>query len=1065
MKSTPNRALLEEIAAQVADRRPVDWQLLTRTHPDIAALLRQLAAVDAIASRHDEPASWGSLDLLDKLGEGTFGEVFRAHDRVLQRDVALKLARHAGDSHLAEARRLARVRHPNVVAIHGVEVHDGRAGMWMDLLPGTTLERVLEEHGPLSSAEIIEIGITLCDALGAVHGAGVFHGDIKAANIMREPSGAIVLMDFGAGRHGTPLILAPEVLDGGSHSVASDLYSVGVLLYRLATARYPFHADSLSELADLVRTGARIPVDELRPDLPPGLGRAIHRVLSVAPADRFETAAQLAGSLRLAGGESSRLPRRPPAHASLRALPIPETRFFGRGADLVRVGEWLERERFVTLVGPGGCGKTRLALEVASRLHGHHPDGVRWIDLSGVTDATYFIAEIARLLDIRADALERTLRDQSTLILVDNAEHLRDSCRGWIESILASASKVRFLVTSREPLGGTNEVRFEVLPLAVPDDDRGNDPATFDAIRLFLDRAASVRREFVLTPSNTPFVASICRRVDGIPLAIELAAARVGSMSIEEIDRRLGTGLGLLSSRSAPSVRHQTLEATLAWSWELLETAERSLLMRLAVFRGGCTAPAAEHVCSDVADPEALPPAPGPARPDPPRSLASPRWTTIDGAEVVDLLGDLVRRSLVVFDAERARYRLYEVVREFAAQRLRDADAEDALVARHSRYFVLFAVEADRALLGADQVPWLRRQVEEHENVHAALAACGRDATNPHHGLLLGRALTAYWGRSGLHHMGRSLLESQLARPENRSASAFRATALTSAGILAFEASDNLAARRFHEESMAIQEQLGNELGVAVSLSGLGDIARRLGEDDAALVHYERSVSILRKHEDRVRLGIALNKLALFHLYRGNAERARELHEEHLAIQRSCQNLDGIGLALAGLAQTLAIMKDYEQALSLAEECLTIRRRIAHKPFMITTLNLIADIYGASGRPFAAVAYLHEALSIQRDVERPQGLLHCLSTLGKLAEETGHLPRALTIRVAEFALRESFGETLSDIMKTYRDETIVRISEKLSPREAERAALTGRTMTAAGAVQFAFETLDALQST
>jgi serine/threonine protein kinase len=328
MKNEDGR-ILERLAEAITDETEIDWDAEQAAHPELSSRLERLRLIEQIAEVHrtppdgetaiDEPVlfSWGHLRVLEELGQGSFGAVFRAYDPQLQREVALKLLRPDRADRpvdttrfLAEARRMARVRHPGVLTIHGVDEHDGRPGFWTDLVDGETLEQRLDREGPLGAGEAAAGGLELCRALAAVHQAGVVHGDIKATNVMRDDRGRIVLMDFGAGSEpqpratpgkgtilGTPMILAPELFDGVAPSTASDLYALGVLLYRLVTGRYPVTAESVEELRRKLKAGERIPLLDRRPDLPVAFAEVVDRALAPDPTDRHRSAGDMASAL------------------------------------------------------------------------------------------------------------------------------------------------------------------------------------------------------------------------------------------------------------------------------------------------------------------------------------------------------------------------------------------------------------------------------------------------------------------------------------------------------------------------------------------------------------------------------------------------------------------------------------------------------------------------------------------------------------------------------------------------------------------------------------------------
>jgi non-specific serine/threonine protein kinase len=1132
VRGAEQRGRLASIAADLAERRPVDWEALGRGAPDLIPLIRQFAVLEGIAMRHARadlppgvpasgtparltaksgppgvlPSAWGPLELRQKIGEGTFGQVFRAYDPKLEREVALKLgpsrspsAGPFGESlYLKEARRLARVRHPNVVSIHGIEEHEGRIGLWTDLLEGQTLEQLLEASGPLSTEDLLRVGIDLSRALAAIHNAGVLHGDIKAPNAIREPDGNVVLMDFGAGRFvaragdlegessaagldgpifGTPVVVAPEVLEGNAPDAASDLYSLGVLLYRLAAGRYPVEGTSVLDQRLRLRSEEPVPLAELRPDLPPVVTRAIHRALARDPAGRFGTAAQFEGALAAGLGD-----RDPALDVEARAkapaapgLPLHPTRFIGRRKELAEIRERLEAGRWVTLTGCGGSGKTRLAVVAAEMQAGRYPDGVRWIDLSGLDDPRYVADETARALGLRArpgvsqaDSLLEGLRSKSILLAVDNAEHLRAACRDLAESLLAHCPGVTLLVTSREPLGGSAESVYEVAPLGVPPERVEEEPgaldsARYDAVRLFIDRAHLERSDFRFSPANAGVVAAICRRLDGLPLPIELAASRVRAFSLDEILRRLEQSLGVLSGRDPAVARHATVQAMLEWSYRLLTPGERALLARLSVFHDGWTLVAAEHVCADQADESPVPEIPRRVEGVEASSLQSPGAVTAGGEEILELMESLVRRSFIRHDGEGpegGRYGMFAVARRFAREKLRQSREEAAVVRRHVRYFLLLAAEGDRRLFGSEQAEWLRRFEREHANFQSALAATREDASDPATGLRLACHLGRPWAMRGLFHLGRSEIAAQLERPECRARSKFRAFLLTWAGIFSYEAGDFPAAVRFHEESKSIQEERGDRDGIATSLAGLGDVALRTGEIERARTCLETNVAIMREIGDPARLGIALNKLALLHLSCGELDRSRELQEEHLAVERTCGHLEGIATALTNLGTVLKTQGLVERAMECYGESLAIRRRIGERNYIATTLNHIASVHLQEGRLQQALPYLRETLSIQQNVRRPQSVGQCLEVLGSHAERMGRPEESLRFLSASLAVRESAGEVFSERELRRHEERIRSLRETPDPSLADRAWTSGRAMTLSDAIEFGLAYID-----
>lgn len=523
------------VADAICDGAQVDWKKEAAEHPEMGRTLDCLKVVESIvngyralattpippppvlpprpaprrprtAARKRRPAAlfgWGPLRAVEAIGSGSFGEVYRAFDPTLEREVALKLWRApAGSSMdrlLVEARRLARVRHPNVLVVHGADEHDGRAGMWTDLIDGMSLERCLAERGPFGATEAAGVGIELCRALAALHAAGLVHRDVKTANVMREHGGRIVLMDFGAagevgpdgavrledGSIGTPITLAPEQLDGAAATPATDLYALGVLLYRLLTNAYPIDARDLDDLRARHRSGTRTPLRDRRPDLPARLVQAIERALEPLGA-RHESAGAMeraiADALDIAPATAAAAPR---PSAVPHDLPETLTRFLGAEADVARGLERAGAGSWLTITGPAASGKTRLALRLAEILLPSFPDGVRFVDLEGLEDPDRLTERVAVALALgdpgpsrRGDleALAASLADARSLLVLDHTDRARDAVRRLGAALSRECPHLGVIATGPEPLGLDREqtLALDALPIAydeaAPDD-------------------------------------------------------------------------------------------------------------------------------------------------------------------------------------------------------------------------------------------------------------------------------------------------------------------------------------------------------------------------------------------------------------------------------------------------------------------------------------------------------------------------------------------------------------------------------------------------------------------
>ncbi|MEZ4649117.1 MAG: protein kinase [Candidatus Eisenbacteria bacterium] len=647
---------------------------------------RAASAAGASGSRSagqlsDTPmATWGDLEILGRLGQGSFGEVFLAFDPVLEREVALKLwkapavegKRRLERSRqtrrfLEEAKRIAKIRHPGVVVVHGAGVHRGAVGIWTERLTGETLSEHLAKVGTLPAEDVVRLGVEIASALGAVHAASLVHGDVKDANVVIEESGRIVLIDFGSGRtlgapdpieplSSTPRYAAPEVLlDGESPGVPSDLYAFGVLLHRAAFGNYPVDGVDLSGLMEQhkIRRG-RMHTTEAGGAEASALGALVSRMIAPNAEDRPQSAKAVLRELRFLL-ERSMVPE------SVVAMPRSTNRFFGRARELAEIAAALATERAVTLVGPGGCGKSRLVLETVGPLRPNYADGVAWVRLARlrseheIVPAILGAAGMTAGADADREALILRLASRQILLVLDNAEHLADPVRKLIEEILSGTTDVTILTTSRRTLGGAFEKLIRLEPL--PTESEGDDVIA-PAIALFADRAQRRDSDFDLARSR-PAVERICRRLEGIPLAIELAAARAAAVSPEEIANQLDRPLDLGADPGGSS-RHSSLRASVAWSHDLLPPEARETFRDLSVFGGG--------------------------------------WETEAAIAIVDLPDFLVRESLAtlvehsLIRRERnvpiaARYSMLETVREFGEVRLRSAPDADEVSARHAAYY------------------------------------------------------------------------------------------------------------------------------------------------------------------------------------------------------------------------------------------------------------------------------------------------------------------------------------------------------------------------------------------
>ena len=546
-------------------------------------------------------------------------------------------------------------------------------------------------------------------------------------------------------------------------------------------------------------------------------------------------------------------------------LPAQLTSFVGRERELESVKTLLEGHRLVTLTGVGGCGKTRLALEAAAALPGEErvADGVCFVPLASVTQPSLVAPAVAGALGVKeaagrslVEALTAYLRDRRLLLVLDNFEQVA-AAASLVTEVLAAAPQLIVLVTSRMALRCSGEHEYPVAPLAVPDPSAPAEGlAGYEAVRLFVERARAVQPDFEATGAAAQAVAEICRRLDGLPLAIELAAARVRLLGPQALLARLGRRLALLTAgpRDLPA-RQQTLRATLEWSHALLTAGEQVLFARLAVFAGGCTLEAAEAVCNADGD---LP------------------------IDVLDGVESLVAKSLLreVGAGGEPRVGMLETVHEYAGERLAASGAAGALRRRHARYFLGLAEQAEPHLGGGDQAAWLKRLQADHDNLRAALG--WSLAGEPEVGLRLAGALWRFWEICGYFTEGRGWLEQALAG--SGGAPALRAKALTGASTMAFCQGDYQQATALHGQALLLFRRLGDARGVAFSLNNLGVQALHQGDLRRAARRYTKALALAREAGDRRLTGYALHNQGELARLAGDYGRAVSLAEESAAL-------------------------------------------------------------------------------------------------------------------------------------------------------------------------------------
>ena len=675
----------------------------------------------------------GKYRLIREVGSGGMATVYLADDLKHHRQVALKVMKPemasaiGQDRFLREIEIVARLNHPHVLPLFDSGADEGRLFYVMPYVSGESLRARLDREGRLDLPEVIRLTREIASALGHAHRQGLVHRDVKPENVLLA-DGIALVADFGIARviHssegdtertqvstglgamiGTPRYMSPEQVAGAPIDGRADLYALACMVYEMLAGRPPFVAGARDQLVRLHLTATPSALSDLLTGIPGSVSATVARALAKDASDRHATVIDFAAALNAEVGGAPT-----PAPTLFRGVPsrLPKSRsrFVGRENELSDCAGLLAESRVVTLTGIGGSGKTRLAVKLAERVADRFPGGVYFADLSPVQDpervaravAVAFELVLGEQADVR-EVLLRHLQGKEVLLVLDNCEHVLASCADVVDHLLNSVEPVRIVATSREPLGVEGERVFPVSSLAVPAAGGDGDLATVqssESVVLFLDRARLVVPGFVVNAENAAPIAEICRRLDGIPLAIELAAARVKVLSVEQIRSKLGDRFRLLTDGSRSIVpRHQTLLATIQWSYDQLSDDEQRVLRQLSVFAGGSTLAAVKPVVAGDAD----------------------------EFELIDLLTRLADKSLIFVDRERsaeARYGMLESVRQFALERLTAMNEAEEVRQRHAAEFYELAQQAypqrfDRPDHWADVLE------RDHDNLRVALTS------------------------------------------------------------------------------------------------------------------------------------------------------------------------------------------------------------------------------------------------------------------------------------------------------------------------------------------------------
>jgi len=962
----------------------------------------------------------GNYHLIRMLGQGTFADVYLGQHVHLNTQAAVKLLHERleiadVESFLSEARTIAHLRHPHIVRVLDFGVEETTPFLVMDYAPNGTLRQRHPQGTVVPLDTVVSYVNQLASALQYAHDTHLIHRDIKPENMLLEDTHEIVLTDFGIAilaHHsgsqqgqdaaGTIAYMAPEQMQ--AHAVtASDQYALGIVVYEWLCGDRPFHG-SFPEIAlkhSLVPPPSLL---ERVPTIPPAVEQVVFRALAKDPKHRFASVQDFAVALEVASKAESpgimhltdtpkqiaEAEQRNPAFR-FNNLPVQLTSLIGREQEVTEVSALLQRPdvRLVTLTGMGGIGKTRLGLQVATELFVTFADGIFFVSLASVSDPPSVIGTIAHLLGLEhqhigqrfptehMEYLKAFLQDKHLLLLLDNFEQVVAAAPDLTE-LLKACPHLKILVTSRAVLHIQGEYEFAVPPLALPKRTQlspNEDLSQYAAVALFLERALAIKPDLPDTTANMQAIAAICVHLDGLPLAIELAAARIKLFPPRALLQRMTHRLDVLTGgvQGIPA-RQQALRNTIAWSYNLLDATEQRLFRRLSVFVGSYTLEAVEFLDGAVAD---------------------------GAGQVLDGVASLIDKSLLLQieqEGDEPRLVMLETIREFGLEALTASGEEEMTRQAHLAYYVALAEKAEPELLGPQQAAWLQRLEREHDNLNAALqwsVARGKTTHDMTMALRLGVALRRFWTVRGPYSEGRNFLERALAASEGVTAPV-RAKAFYTAANLAFIQSDYERAEEFCQESLKLFRELGDRPGIAYALYLLAWVGRDDINIDVALV--EEALALFREIGDREFVAWSFYTLAYLDSLRGEYVRACTLMEESLARHKELGNKRGIAFSLIHLAE-IHFVSQHDQATmpALLAESLTLFTELDDKDGLALSGSLRGQIALSQGDAALARSLLEESLMLYRVMGSRQGIAQSLCQLARAATTLGDNVTAYTL--------------------------------------------------------------------
>ncbi|MFF3572632.1 protein kinase domain-containing protein [Nocardia jiangxiensis] len=941
-----------------------------------------------------------------EIGRGGFGVVYRCNQVALDRVVAIKvltgdLDEQDRERFVREQRAMGRLTgHPNIVGVLQVgTTTSGLPYLVMPFYPQDSLEVWIRRHGPLSVEQTLQLGVKLAGALETGHRLGILHRDIKPGNILMSEYGEPALTDFGIARipggfrtatgtvTGSPAFTAPEVLAGEAPTPAADVYGLGATLFAALTGHAAFERHSGEQVvAQFLRITSQPVPNPREHGIDDDIAMVVEQAMARDPAQRPSPAALGAQLQRLQAGrggsvdemavraeavapppESTSVPPVPltsgrapvrrhvrfgsPAGAKA-LLPMELTSFVGRRTDLTEAKHLLANSRLVTSTGIGGVGKTRLALRVATGAQRDFADGVWLVELAELHDGALLPGVIAAAVGLRPqaqpvlDVLVEYLASRRALLVLDNCEQIVDATAKVAETLLRACPTLRILATSREPLNIGGEAVLHVQPLSAPDSDRHpslRGARRYDAVNLFVERATAAVPDFTLTEGNLAAVTEICQRLDGLPLAIELAAARLRTLSPEQVRARLTDRYALLTrgSRSAPS-RQQTLQWCIDWSFSLCTPAEQQVWAHLSVFAGGFELDAAEQVCS----------------------------CGLAAENLFDVLAALVDKSVVIREESDAvvRFRMLETVREYGRGKLQEAGEYPELLRRHRDWYREFAERVEADWFSPRQRDWIARIEREQTNLREALRSCLTVTDlEPDAALSFAATIQLFWFSRGQLGEARHWLDHALAL-EPATATAARARALWRA-CLVTESQDDLAvASAIAQQARDLIAGSDNPIVQAFANLTLGLHAVRIGDSPSADAPLQAAFAVFTEQDDIYGRIWCLLGLGWVHALRDESTQALRCYETALEIIESYGGSVHLVYALWGAAVAAWRQGDRDRALGLLRKQLQQARKQQDLLMAAIALETLAWVVGTHGSARRTAVLLGAAQALAREI-------------------------------------------------------------------------------------------------